>query len=272
MTIKEFAKLCDCNPQTLRYYDSIDLLKPVNVDSWTGYRYYDEEQAVTFVKIKNLQRAGFSIDEIKELVQKDDLAVAMAFEKKIDEVETRLREIRTIQRSYLTEMMNIKEKINEVKNQILDNIKAYDPAEEFGIEKKQYDGILANIEHCFAEAEKSDSLNKFGGMLPASMDMSAARPETPGFVKDPTYKVIYEKHGWNNVKDFLPEFENLESGEYGLDFCVTEEKYRNSIAFSNTILGVLLEKNEGKKKTLSCGVDKSADGQNHFRLFKKVIG
>jgi hypothetical protein len=53
---------------------------------------------------------------------------------------------------------------------------------------------------------------------------------------------------------------------------VTEEKYRNSIAFSNTILGILLEKNEGKKKTLSCGVDKSADGQNHFRLFKKVIG
>ncbi|MBO7353021.1 MAG: MerR family transcriptional regulator, partial [Lachnospiraceae bacterium] len=99
MTIKEVAKLCDCNPQTLRYYDSIDLLKPVNVDSWTGYRYYDEEQAVTFVKIKNLQKAGFSIDKIKELVQQDDLAIAMAFEKKIDEVETRLREIRTIQRS-----------------------------------------------------------------------------------------------------------------------------------------------------------------------------
>ena len=272
MTIKEFAKLCDCNPQTLRYYDSIDLLKPVNVDSWTGYRYYDEEQAVTFVKIKNLQKAGFSIDEIKELVQKDDLAVAMAFEKKIDEVETRLREIRTIQRSYLTEMMNIKEKISEVKNRIMGSIEAYDPTDEFGIEKKQYDSIRSNIEQCFAEVEQSDSFNKFGGMLPASTDMSAARPETPGFVKDPTYKVIYEKHGWTNVKDFLPEFENLESGEYGLDFCVTEDKYKDSIAFSNTILGVLLEKNEGKKKTLSCGVDKSADGQNHFRLFKKVIG
>lgn len=32
MTIKEFARLCGCNPQTLRYYDHVDLLKPVKVD------------------------------------------------------------------------------------------------------------------------------------------------------------------------------------------------------------------------------------------------
>ncbi|MGN0141461.1 MAG: MerR family DNA-binding transcriptional regulator [Roseburia sp.] len=31
MTIKEFSQLCGCNPQTLRYYDREDLLKPVNV-------------------------------------------------------------------------------------------------------------------------------------------------------------------------------------------------------------------------------------------------
>ena len=71
MTIKEFARLCGCNPQTLRYYDHVDLLKPVKVDPWTGYRYYDEEHALAFVKIKNLQKAGFTIDEIKELLDKD---------------------------------------------------------------------------------------------------------------------------------------------------------------------------------------------------------
>lgn len=54
MTIKEFAKLCGCNPQTLRYYDRVGLLKPVRVDRYSGYRFYDEEQAVTFVKIKNV--------------------------------------------------------------------------------------------------------------------------------------------------------------------------------------------------------------------------
>ena len=72
MTIKEFSRLCGCNPQTLRYYDHVDLLKPVKVDSWTGYRYYDEDQALQYVKIKNLQMAGFSIDEIRGLLDADN--------------------------------------------------------------------------------------------------------------------------------------------------------------------------------------------------------
>jgi len=64
ITIQGFAKLCGCNTQTLRYYDRIGLLKPERVDEWTGYRYYEEEQALQFVKIKNLQQADFSIEEI----------------------------------------------------------------------------------------------------------------------------------------------------------------------------------------------------------------
>ena len=72
MTIKEFAKLVNCNPQTLRYYDSVDLLKPAGVDKFSGYRHYDEEQALDFVKIRNLQTAGFTITEIKGLLGKDN--------------------------------------------------------------------------------------------------------------------------------------------------------------------------------------------------------
>ena len=78
MTIKEFAKLVNCNPQTLRYYDSVDLLKPAGVDKFSGYRHYDEEQALDFVKIRNLQTAGFTIVEIKELLGKGNSLVIMA--------------------------------------------------------------------------------------------------------------------------------------------------------------------------------------------------
>ncbi|MDD7503786.1 MAG: MerR family transcriptional regulator [Eubacteriales bacterium] len=79
MTIKEFARLCGCNPQTLRYYDRVELLKPVKVDEWSGYRFYDEEQALTFIKIKNLQIAGFTIDEIKGLLDSDNDVIFEAF-------------------------------------------------------------------------------------------------------------------------------------------------------------------------------------------------
>lgn len=70
MTIKEFAKLCGCNPQTLRYYDRVGLLKPVRVDRYSGYRFYDEKQAVTFVKIKNLQSALFTKEQLEVIRQK----------------------------------------------------------------------------------------------------------------------------------------------------------------------------------------------------------
>ena len=84
MTIKEFAKLCGCNSQTLRYYDRIDLLKPVEVDQWSGYRFYDETQAIEFVKIKNLQAAGCTIEEIKKLMGKNDAEIYKALEERND--------------------------------------------------------------------------------------------------------------------------------------------------------------------------------------------
>ena len=37
ITIQGFAKLCGCNPQTLRYYDRIGLLKPARVDEYSDY-------------------------------------------------------------------------------------------------------------------------------------------------------------------------------------------------------------------------------------------
>ena len=143
MTIKQFARLCECNPQTLRYYDHVNLLKPVKVDEWSGYRYYEEDQAITFVKIKNLQKAGFSIDEIKELLDKDNQAIYRAFEAKIAEEERRLQEIKEIQRSYHTEMDEMRNKVEEIKEKILNAMAKYDAAQEFGITNEEYQKLMS---------------------------------------------------------------------------------------------------------------------------------
>ena len=91
ITIQGFAKLCGCNTQTLRYYDRIGLLAPAKVDQWTGYRYYEEEQAMLFVKIKNLQMADFSIEEIKTLLNEDEDHLMAAFDRKIREQKEALK-------------------------------------------------------------------------------------------------------------------------------------------------------------------------------------
>lgn len=65
--IKEFARLCGCSVHTLRYYDSINLLKPVKVDKKSGYRFYKKSQVEKFVIIKKFKEIGFELDEIKVL-------------------------------------------------------------------------------------------------------------------------------------------------------------------------------------------------------------
>ncbi len=268
MTIKEFAYLCGCNPQTLRYYDHVDLLKPVKVDQWSGYRYYEEEQALAFVKIKNLQKAGFTIEEIKELLDKDNHVIYKAFDAKIAEVEKRLQEIKAIQRSYQTEMDIIQEKISEARKKVTEALQEYDPVVEFGISSDEYADIIGNVNSYFDNIVVSD-IGQFDYEEFHHGEGTSEEQECLGFLHNPEYEVVFEKHGWSNIKDFIDEFIDLEDGaEYALYIRVTDDKAAHHIAFANTILGVLLAKNPGKKRSLSCNIEKSADDQNHFWLLK----
>ena len=53
--------------KTLRHYEQKGLLTPDEVDEWTGYRYYSIDQMQQLKDIRDLQRLGFSLDEIKDL-------------------------------------------------------------------------------------------------------------------------------------------------------------------------------------------------------------
>lgn len=63
--IGEFSTLTGVSVKTLRYYDEINLLKPSNVDKFTNYRYYTEEELQQFKRIEYLKRLGFTLEEIK---------------------------------------------------------------------------------------------------------------------------------------------------------------------------------------------------------------
>ena len=261
MTIQAFARLCGCNPQTLRYYDRVDLLKPSRVDRFSGYRYYDEEQALLFVKLKNLQAAGFAIEEIKGLLDADDEAIYQAFDRKIAEQQARLETMKEIQRSYRSEMTTMRQTIEDIRKAMT----AFDPTAEFGIDRAQYDGICAKVDELLTTAMDSGCFRDFS----YSEERHAPEP-LPKVLKDPAYRTVYEKHGWAHVKDFFPEFAKLaDGGEYQLVFLLTEDK-PNHTAFANTVLNLLLDENEGKKRTLGCSATPTNDGQNHFWLLKRI--
>lgn len=81
-------------------------------------------------------------------------------------------------------------------------------------------------------------------------------------------RMVYENHDWFAVKDFYDEFSDLKAHEYQLLFELSSGK-SNCTAFSNTILGMLILDNKGRRVKLGCKVDSSKDGQNHFWLLEK---
>jgi DNA-binding transcriptional MerR regulator len=62
--IGEFSKLARIPVPTLRYYDQVGLLQPVEVDRFTSYRYYSASQLPRLHRILALKGLGFSLEQI----------------------------------------------------------------------------------------------------------------------------------------------------------------------------------------------------------------
>jgi len=58
LKIGEFSKLVQVSVPTLRYYDQVGLLKPVEVDRFTGYRYYSASQLPRLNRILALKASA----------------------------------------------------------------------------------------------------------------------------------------------------------------------------------------------------------------------
>ena len=68
LRIGEFAALTRVSVKALRFYAAEALLAPAWIDPDSGYRYYRVEQARDLALIANLRAAGFSIAEVRKVV------------------------------------------------------------------------------------------------------------------------------------------------------------------------------------------------------------
>ena len=88
-SIGEAAKAAHTTNETLRHYDRIGLVKPSKKDEWTNYRYYTEQDIVRLNTVRALQLMDLSLQEIKTVLEYDDLEKIIDFlaqaEKKADE-------------------------------------------------------------------------------------------------------------------------------------------------------------------------------------------
>lgn len=70
-SIGEISEITDTSGKTLRYYDTIGLLKPDCKNPETLYRYYTKDRVFSVFLIKKLQTPGFSPKEIQSLMAED---------------------------------------------------------------------------------------------------------------------------------------------------------------------------------------------------------
>ena len=67
LTIGEFSRLGRVSPRMLRYYDALGLLCPEQVGE-NGYRYYQQAQLETLLRIRRFQDYGFPLAQVGELL------------------------------------------------------------------------------------------------------------------------------------------------------------------------------------------------------------
>jgi DNA-binding transcriptional MerR regulator len=100
--IGKLAKITKTPVSTLRYYDEIGLFKPYYVDSKTNYRYYHVRQLYDIDFIISWRKLGFSVNDIKELVDNSNIETMIKlYKNKENEIKNNIKRLDEIKRIIL---------------------------------------------------------------------------------------------------------------------------------------------------------------------------
>ncbi len=172
--IGEFSKLTQVTIRMLRYYDEMGLLKPAEIDTWTGYRMYSVEQIPILNKIIYLRDSGFSVAEIANaLNSKDDKSLIEQLNKKYCEIEKTIQnEQEKLRKIILAKKEILHEKGNMQYNISIKSIPSY-----------QVLSLRKFISNYFAEGEMWQELSAF-----AEQQQIAVSSDTFSIYHDAEYK------------------------------------------------------------------------------------
>lgn len=122
--IGEFSKICEVSTKALRYYEEIELIKPIYVHPKTGYRYFSIDQLKTMLFINRLKQYHFSLDEIKNLIDTNNEAldeqIETALKHKGLEIKRQILVLQSIMRKIESDISSIEHGLSIMN--YLDNI------------------------------------------------------------------------------------------------------------------------------------------------------
>ena len=169
LKIGEFSRLSQVTVKTLHHYDDIGLLKPAEIDQFTGYRYYSVDQLARIHRIMALKDLGLSLDQIaimlnnhlsNEQIQGMLTLQEAQIQQRLQEEESRLAQVR-----FRLRMLKMEEAIPDL--EVI--VKKIDPMRVLNIRKRfaNSEGLAALGNEIIDACAKNNI--SFEGMAPLNI-------------------------------------------------------------------------------------------------------
>lgn len=157
-SIGEVGELFGINIRTLRYYDSIGLLKPEYVNPENGYRYYCARQFERLNTIQYLRTLNMPLDRIKNFFEnKDARAMEGLLEEQLRATRQQLDRLRGMERRILRRLEGLRYAMKAERERVEERIFAPRPVAYLRRSIRQTESLEYPIRE----------LERLGGLSPA---------------------------------------------------------------------------------------------------------
>ena len=109
LSIGQFAEMAQVSARTVRYYESIGLL-PQSSRGENNYRYYDRQWLSRMTRIRDLQSLGFSLEDIKVIINFSDSELQTQLQEKLLDIENEIEHLEN-RRQRVNELLSVTNKI-----------------------------------------------------------------------------------------------------------------------------------------------------------------
>jgi len=94
-TIKDLADVASMTTRTIRYYDEIGLLPPMEIGE-NGYRYYDQENLLRLQQILFFRELDLPLKEIELIINRPDFNIVSALENHRSSLNKKVKRLNTL--------------------------------------------------------------------------------------------------------------------------------------------------------------------------------
>ncbi|MBI5564158.1 MAG: MerR family transcriptional regulator [Chloroflexi bacterium] len=176
--IGDFSQLGQVSIRTLRLYDELGLLRPAQIDKFTGYRFYALEQLPRLNRILALKDLGLSLEQIGDLLKRD-----LPAEQLRGMLMLKQAEINTQMQEMQAQMRRVAARLNQIERESA---------------SPQYEVVIKAVE--------AQSILSARGVVPTLSDMVGVRCHL--------YEDIYRWLNDHAVRALEPEMAIYHNSEY----------------------------------------------------------